>query len=126
MLLDVLRITLVVALLVVVPGTLLVNALLPPGSGRLTRLERAYMGVAAGTLLLILVGVALGSAPGESGLFGSIATGFPNVELAMLAVSALLLYAGLQRGAYPRLAQRYPRLLRPEGRETGPRRVQTR
>lgn len=118
MLIELLRLVLVVGLLVVLPGWLLVNALFPPRrSSRLGWAERAYLSLVGGILLLILVSVLLGFLPHDGrGYFQTIATGMPNVELATLAVSALLFYVGLHRGAYPRVAARYPQLLHPEAR----------
>lgn len=111
MLAEVLGIVLGTLLLVVLPGFLLVQAVFPPARSSLTRLERGYLAVAGGILLLILVGSILGFLPhGERGFFTNVRTGFPNVELALLAVSLALFWAGLARGAYPRVAARYPRL----------------
>ncbi len=105
----------VAAFLVVLPGVLLVNAAFPPG--RLSRLERGYLSVAGGVLLLILVGVVLGLFPhGDRGFFQTAATGLPNVEIATLAVSLVLFHLGLQRGAYPNIARRFPRLTAPDAR----------
>lgn len=119
MLLALLRLGVALALLVVVPGALLLNALLPPHRSRLTRVERAYLSLAGGALLLMLVGVVLGMLPhGSTGWFGSLATGgFPHLELALLAVSIGLFYVGLRRGAYPGLVARWPALrgLAPSG-----------
>lgn len=112
MLLDLLRLLLVVGLLVVLPGWLLVNAAFPPGRTSVRGLERAYLCVGGGILVLILVGVLLGFLPhGKHGFFSTLGTGMPNVELAMLGVCLLFGYVGLQRGAYPRVAARYPQLL---------------
>lgn len=111
MLLELLRLALALALLVVLPGILLVNALFPAPRSSLTRLERGYLAVASGILLLMLVGIVLGFLPhGERGWFRTLATGFPLVELASLGVSAVLFWVGLVRGAYPRLSARYPSL----------------
>lgn len=111
MLLELVRLTLAVGLLVVFPGALLVNAVFPPGRTSVRGLERAYLALAGGTLLLILVGVTLGLLPhSDQGFFETIATGMPNVELAMLGVSVLLGYVGLRRGAYAMLERRFPRL----------------
>ena len=108
---------LVTLLLVALPGWLLVNAAFPPRRSRLTWLERGYLSVAGGILLLIFAGVVLGLLPhGGHGFFSTWATGLPNVELAMLGLSVLSFYVGLVRGAYPRLAARFPRLLAPEGK----------
>ena len=115
--LGLLRLVLVLALLVLLPGAILVNALFPPPRSTLTRLERGYLAVAGGILLLMLVGVVLGLLPGgERGHFRTLATGAPTVELALLAVSVLLFWVGLQRGAYPRVAARFPRLAQPDAR----------
>jgi uncharacterized membrane protein len=115
MLVDLLRLLLVAGLLVVLPGWLLVNALFPRGRSSVQGLERGYLVVGGGILVLILVGVLLGFIPHTgTGYFQTMAVGFPHVELAMLAVSLLLAYMGLQRGAYPRVAARYPRLLSPD------------
>lgn len=118
MLLELVRLVLVVGLLVALPGWLLVNALFPPQRGsRLGFAERAYLSLAGGILLLILVSVLLGFLPHEGrGYFQTLATGMPNVELATLLVSGILFYVGLHRGAYPRVAERYPQLLHPEAR----------
>lgn len=110
MLLELLRLALVLAFLVVLPGVVLVNALFPGPRSTLTRLERGYLAVSGGVLLLMLVGVVLGFLPrGERGWFQTMATGFPFVEAAMLAVTAGLFFLGLGRGAYPRLAPRLSR-----------------
>jgi len=115
MLLEILRLLVVTGLLVILPGFLLVNAVFRPG--RLTWLERAYMSLAGGILLLILVGVVLGFLPhGSRGFFQTTATGSPNVEFATLAVSVVLFSVGIQRGAYPRLARRFPRLAAPDAK----------
>ena len=112
MLLELLRLALALALLVVLPGVVLVNALFPAPRSRLTRLERGYLAVAGGILLLMLVGIVLGFLPhGSRGWFRTAASGFPLVEIVTLAATALLFWVGLVRGAYPRLAARYPRLV---------------
>ena len=104
MLAELVRLALVVGLLVVLPGVLLVNAVLPPGRSSVRGLERAYLSVAGGALLLMLVGVVLGFLPHSGqGYFETLATGMPSVELAMIAVCVLLGYVGLRRGAYPRV-----------------------
>lgn len=114
--LEPLRLLLAVGLLVVGPGFLLVQAAFPPGRVALTRLERGYLTVAAGVLLLMAVGVILGLLPYSGrGWFQTVATGAPYLELALLAVCVPLFYLGLARGSYPRLAARFPRLARPEG-----------
>lgn len=111
MLLEVARLLLVTALLVALPGYLLVNALFPARHA-LRPLERAYLVASSGTLLLITVGVVLGLLPhGDEGHFRTLLTGAPNLELAVLAASLVLLWIGLHRGAYPRLAARFPKLL---------------
>lgn len=98
-------------LFVALPGWVLVNALLPrPAS--LKPLERAYLSIAGGLVVVITVGVILGFLPHDgSGHLQTIATGAPTAELALLAVTALLFWVGLHRGAYPRIAARFPRLL---------------
>ncbi|GEM_PF-5540462 len=102
----------VVPLLVVLPGWLLVNALFVPRRVALGWMTRAYLAVAGGALLLSLVGVILGLLPHrKTGYYETLATGAPTVELAMLAVMALLFYVGLVRGAYPRVAARFPKLV---------------
>lgn len=112
---ELVRLLLAVGLVVVLPGWLLVNALFPRGRSSLAGVERGYVVVAAGILLVILVGVLLGFLPHSGdGFFQTLGSGFPHVELAMLGVSLLLGYVGLHRGAYPRLAARYPRLLDPD------------
>lgn len=109
---------LVTLLLMALPGWLLVNAAFPPRRVPLPWIERAYLALAGGALQLILAGVVLGLLPhGQTGFFQTLATGAPNVELAMLGVSALMFYVGLLRGAYPRVAARFPRLAAPEGKE---------
>lgn len=115
--LGLVRFALVLALVVILPGVLLVGALFPAPRSTLTRLERSYLSLAGGILLLMLVGLILGFLPaGERGHFRTLATGAPNVELAVLAVSALLFWVGLVRGAYPRIAARFPRLAQPDAR----------
>lgn len=112
MFVELLRLLLAVGLLVVLPGWLLVNALFPRGRSSLSGLERGYVAAGGGILLLIFVGVVLGFLPHSGdGFFQTLGSGFPHVELAMLGVSLLLGYVGLHRGAYPRVAARYPRLL---------------
>lgn len=109
---------LVTALLVVAPGWLLLNAVLPPRRSRLSWIERSFLAVVCGGMLLALTGVVLGLLPhGEHGLFSTFATGLPSVEIAMLAICVLTFYVGLQRGAYPRVAARFPRLSAPEGKQ---------
>lgn len=112
---------LVTILLVALPGWLLVNAAFPRPRSRLSWIERGYLSLAGGAMLLMLVGVILGLLPhGERGYFSTLATGTPNVELAMLALSGVAFYVGLVRGAYPRVAARFPRLASPEGKRTSP------
>lgn len=111
MLFTTLRLAVVVTLLVIIPGVLLVNALIPPATRRVSRFERAYLSIAGGAMLLMLVGVTLGSLPHDGeGYFRTFATGFPFVELAMLGVSAVLFYVGMRRGAYPWAARAWPRV----------------
>ena len=115
---------LVTLLMVALPGWLLVNAAFPPRRSPLGWMERGYLSLAGGSLLLILVGVTLGLLPhGQTGYFETFATGLPSVELALLAASALLFYVGLVRGAYPRVAARFPRLLSPDGKKAPPSRA---
>ena len=111
MLLELLRLALALALLVVLPGVALVNALFPAPRSTLTRLERGYLAVAGGILVLMLVGVVLGFLPSGDGRgwFRTLSTGFPNVEVATLLVTGILVWVGVQRGAYPRLAGRFAR-----------------
>lgn len=113
MLAEILRLLLVVGLFVALPGWLLVNAAFPPGRSQIRGIERAYLSLSGGILLLILVSVVLGFLPGSDGhgFFQTLGTGMPNVELAMIGASLLLGYVGLQRGAYPRVAARFPNLL---------------
>ncbi|HWH08218.1 MAG TPA: DUF1616 domain-containing protein [Candidatus Thermoplasmatota archaeon] len=112
MILELLRLALALALLVVLPGVVLVNALFPAPRSTLTRLERGYLAVAGGILLLMLVGIVLGFLPHGNGRgwFRTFSSGFPLVEVVTLALSGLLFWVGLQRGAYPRLSARYPAL----------------
>lgn len=116
MLVEVSRLVLVVLLLFALPGYLVVNAAFPRRTFR--GLERGYLVLATGALALMAVGVALGLLPrgGERGWFTTSATGFPSVELATAAACVALFWVGLVRGAYPKLAARYPRLLVPEAR----------
>lgn len=117
MLVEAIRLVLVVALLVVLPGWLLVNAAFPSRLARVRGVERAYFALVGGALLLILAGVTLGFLPHDgTGYFRTLVTGAPNVELAMAALCVVLLYVGVQRGAYPKLTARFPRLAAPEGR----------
>lgn len=114
MVLETLRILLVGALLVLVPGFLLVQALMPPARTTLRAPERAFLSLVAGFVLVTLVGLVLGFLPhaeGEDGLYSTAMQGAPNAELALLALSALLFYVGLVRGAYPRLTARFPQLV---------------
>jgi hypothetical protein len=114
----------VTLLMVALPGWLLVNAAFPPRRSQLSWVERGYLSLAGGALLLILVGVVLGLLPhGRRGYFETFATGMPNVELALLGASALLFYVGLLRGAYPWVAARFPRLLSPDGKKAPPSRA---
>lgn len=94
--LGILRLALAIALLIVVPGVLLVNALFP--RTRMSSIERGYLAVASGLLLLMLVGVTLGSLPENFSLFAPL-----PVAVVMVAASMGLFWVGLQRGAYPRL-----------------------
>lgn len=107
-------------LFVALPGWTLVNALFPKRAS-LKPLERGYLAVAGGLIVVITVGIILGFLPhGEGdGFLKTLATGAPNAELALLAVSALLFWVGLHRGAYPRIAARFPRLLamKPKGEQ---------
>lgn len=106
MLFTLLRVIVVAALFVALPGLLLVNALLPPGKTRLRRSERALLAFAGGLFLMMLVGVVLGSLPhGEHGLFGPL-----MVAAGVAAASAGLFVAGARRGAYPALVARWPQL----------------
>lgn len=112
MLLETLRALIVAALLVVGPGYLLIQAVLPPAASRVNRTERAYLSVIGGIVLLTLVGLVLGFLPHATsrGHLSTLAFGAPTVEVTMLAVSALLFYIGFHRGAYPRLKTRLPQL----------------
>ena len=106
MLFTLLRVILVAALLVTLPGVLLVNALLPPGKARLRRSERALLAFAGGVFLMMLVGVVLGSLPhGDKGIFGPW-----TVAAGVVLASVALLVVGARRGAYPRLVARWPQL----------------
>lgn len=118
-LLELLRLALALALLVVLPGVALVNALFPQGVVR--GAARLSVALSGGLLLLALVGSILGLLPhGGSGWFRTLATGAPFVEAAVLAVTVLLLYVGLARGAYPRVAARFPRLVNADARAPQP------
>lgn len=116
MLVEALRLLLVLVLLVLLPGWLLVHAAFPRRAFR--GAERAYLVAAGGVLTLMLVATLLGLLPplGEKGWYTMLTTGFPMVELAMMAACLLLFWIGLVRGAYPRVAARYPRLLAPEAK----------
>ncbi|MFA5862914.1 MAG: hypothetical protein WDA16_14575 [Candidatus Thermoplasmatota archaeon] len=117
MLVELLRLAAAVILLVLLPGYLLVQAAFPPVQARLGVAERAYLSVVGGVVVLILVGVTLGFLPHEQrGWFQTSATGAPNVEFVVLAVSTLLFYVGLQRGAYPAFERRFSWLVLPNGR----------
>lgn len=98
MLVAALRIVLTAVLLVGLPGLLLVHAFLPPGRGVLRRAERLILALPAGVLLLMLVGVLLGSRPGGLALFSPV-----PVAVAMAAASVGLFVVAWRRGAYPRL-----------------------
>lgn len=112
--LDALRLALALALLVALPGWLLVHALLPARE-KLGTAQRIYLTVAGGILLTMLVASLLGFLPhGDRGALQSIFLGgMPNLEIAMLAVCVSLLWLGAHRGAYPAFARRYPRLAAP-------------
>ena len=109
MLLELLRLLAAAALLVALPGFLLAQAAFPPARSRMTRVERAYVALAGGVMLLALVGVTLGSLPHGSGrgFFQTASTGAPYVEVALLAACVALFLVGLHRGAYPALAARW-------------------
>lgn len=115
MILEALRILLASILLVALPGWLLSRALFPRREA-LTLAERATVASAGGILLLMLVASILGFLPhgGGRGHFQSLATGsMPNLELAMLGTTALVTWIAIQRGAFPSLATRFPRLSEP-------------
>jgi uncharacterized membrane protein len=95
---EIARLVVAAALLVALPGFLLVQAAFPPPRSRLSWTERASVGVALGLL-----------PHGERGFFQTAATGVPFVEVAMVLVCLGLLKVGLDRGAYPALAARLPR-----------------
>jgi len=124
MLAELLRLGVVLLLMLVLPGYVAVQAAFPPGRSRLTMLERGYLTVVGGIVLLILVGLALGFLPHSAGrgFFQTSATGMPNVELLLLAVTGALFFVGLQRGAWPGIAKRFPRLVNPDGRVRNDRR----
>lgn len=109
---------LVVALVVLLPGYLLLQATIPTRDTRYSWTQQLYMAAAGGVLLVTLVGVILGLLPHEDrGYFSTIATGSPNVEVALAVVSVGLFYVGLHRGSYPRISARFfkKRLPQPEG-----------
>jgi hypothetical protein len=115
MLLEALRLALALALLVLLPGWLLVRAVVP-ARGVLTRAQEVYLALGGGILVTMLVGIALGFAPHPNGrgALQSLATGgMPNVELAMLGACLVLFWIGAARGAYPRVSSRFPRLVAP-------------
>lgn len=115
MLFEALRLALAFLLLIALPGYLLVRALFP-ARGSLPPAQQVYLGLAGGVLLLATVGIVLGFLPHAAGrgAFQSIATeGMPNVELASFGVCLVLFWIGAARGAYPRVAARYPRLVAP-------------
>lgn len=117
MLVELLRMGAAVVLLVVLPGYLLVQAAFPPLIVRLGFAERAYLSLVGGIVVLVLVGVTLGFLPhAQRGWFQTSATGMPNVEVAVLVLSTLLFYVGLQRGSYPVVERRFPRLVQPDAR----------
>jgi hypothetical protein len=114
MLAETLRFLLVGALLVILPGFLLLQALLPPGRASLRGPERAFLTIVGGFVVVTLVGLVLGflpHKPGEDGHYSTLATGAPTVEIVLLLVCGLLFYVGLARGAYPRLTARFPQLV---------------
>lgn len=118
MLAELLRLAAAILLLVVLPGYLLVQAAFPPVKNRIGVTERAYLSFVGGIVVLILVGVTLGFLPhGDRGWFQTSATGAPNVEIALLVVSVLLFYVGLQRGSFPSVARRFPRLVQPDAKD---------
>ena len=123
MILEAIRLFLTTAILVVLPGWLLLHALFPRRQD-LTWPEQVYWILAGGVLVLMCVGIVLGFLPhGSKGALQSLALGgMPNVELATTAVCLGLTWIGLQRGAYPWLEARLPTGWRP--REKAPQRAQ--
>lgn len=110
--LDVLGAIVGVALVVALPGWLLVWALFPRADS-LRFSERLFLTIAGGILVAMSVGIVLGFLPhGDGrGFLQSIPTrGMPYVEIAMIGVCLGLFAIGLRRGAYPSLEARYPRL----------------
>lgn len=109
MLLEALRLLLVLALFVALPGYLLARALFPRS---LRMSELVYVTLAGGIFVVVAVGSILGFLPhAKKGHLQTFATGgLPNAELAILGVSALLFWVALMRGAFPRLAARFPSL----------------
>ena len=117
LLLTLLRLVLAVGVLIVLPGWLLLNAVFPRSRGILSWPERVFLALAGGTLVLMLVGCILGFLPHDGeGYFRMLATGSPNVEVATLAGCVILAYVGLQRGCYPAIRARWPRLMNPEAK----------
>ena len=114
MLVEALGMVAATALLVILPGWLLLRALFPDPKS-LSAVESVYLTIGGGILLIMSVGIILGFLPHASrGAFQSFATkGMPNVELAMIAVSLGLFWTGARRGAYPRLRARFPRFATP-------------
>lgn len=122
MLWTVLRIVLTVALVVLLPGYLLLQAALPPRAMRYSWTQQLYLAAAGGVLLVTLVGVILGRLPhGEKGYFSTFATGSPNAELALIGISVALFFVGYQRGNYPRLWARFKKSPQtPKAQSRGP------
>lgn len=91
-------------LTLVLPGYLLVKAVLPhgptTGSRRTDRGLLAFLSVTLSVALTILVGTLLGF----QGRFAGFATGTPTLEASLAGVSLVLFLVALRRGAFPHVS----------------------